>query len=101
MTLILAGTVRVAPERLEALRPHAVEMMKATRQEAGCIAYAFSEDLAEPGLIHVFEIWRDPAALAEHGASAHMTVWRAASAEAGLSDRRLATYDIASVTPRP
>ncbi len=101
MSLILAGTVRVAPEKLEALRPHAVEMMRATRLEDGCVAYAFSEDLAEPGLIHVFEIWRDAAALEAHGASDHMKVWRAAAGDAGLSDRRLSTYEIASQTPRP
>jgi quinol monooxygenase YgiN len=101
MSLILAGTVRVPPENLEALRPHAVEMMRATREEDGCRAYAFSEDLGEPGLIHIFEIWRDAEALTAHGASAHMQVWRAAAGQAGLSDRRLATYEIASETPRP
>jgi quinol monooxygenase YgiN len=101
MSLILAGTVRVPPEKVEALRPHAVEMMRATHQEDGCVAYAFSEDLGEPGLIHIFEIWRDAAALKAHGASEHMKVWRVAAGEAGMSDRRLATYEIASETPRP
>jgi quinol monooxygenase YgiN len=101
MSLILAGTVRVAPDKLEALRPHAVAMMRATREEDGCVAYAFSEDLGEPGLIHVFEIWRDAAALAAHGATAHMQTWRAAAGEAGMSDRRLATYEIAKEIPRP
>jgi quinol monooxygenase YgiN len=101
MSLIIAGTVRVAPDKLEALRPHAVEMVRATRQEDGCVAYAFSEDLGEPGLIHIFEIWRDAEALKGHGASEHMKVWRAAAGEAGVSDRRLKTYDIASESERP
>jgi quinol monooxygenase YgiN len=101
MSLILAGTVRVAPDKLPPLRPHAVEMVRATREEDGCIAYAFSEDLGEPGLIHIFEIWRDAAALQAHGASEHMKVWRVAAGEAGMSDRRLKTYEIASESERP
>jgi quinol monooxygenase YgiN len=101
MSLILAGTVRVAPDKLETLRPHAVEMMRATREEDGCIAYAFSEDLGDRGLIHVFEIWRDAEALMAHGSSEHMKTWREAAGLAGLSDRNLKTYEIASESPRP
>jgi quinol monooxygenase YgiN len=101
MNLIVAGTVRVPPDRLEALRPHAVEMVTATRDEDGCVAYAFSEDLGEPGLIHIFEVWRDAQCLAAHGTSAHMQTWRAAAGGVGLTDRRLTTYEIASQAPRP
>ena len=101
MTLIVAGTVRVAPEKLEALRPHAIDMIRATRQEHGCIAYAFSDDLAQPGLIHIFEIWRDEEALKAHGASEHMKVWRAAAGALGVADRQLKTYEIASEKVRP
>jgi quinol monooxygenase YgiN len=101
MSLIIAGTVRVAPDKLEALRPHAIEMIRATRQEDGCIAYAFSDDLADRGLIHIFEIWRDAEALKGHGTSEHMKTWRAAAGEVGLTDRRLKTYEIASESERP
>jgi quinol monooxygenase YgiN len=101
MSLIIAGTVRVAPEKLEALRPHATEMVRATRQEDGCVVYAFSEDLADRGLIHIFEVWRDADSLKAHGVSEHMKTWRAAAGEVGLSDRRLKTYEIASESERP
>ena len=99
MSLILAGTVRVAPDQVATLAPHATAMMTATRLEDGCLAYAFSEDLADPGLIHVFEIWRDESALAAHAGAPHMKIWRAASAAAGVADRRLAVYQIASERP--
>jgi quinol monooxygenase YgiN len=101
MSLILAGTVRVAPGKLEALRPHAVQMVDATRQEDGCIAYAFSEDLGDPGLIRIFEIWRDAQALKAHGESAHMAAWREAAGGVGLTERRLKTYEIAAEHERP
>jgi quinol monooxygenase YgiN len=96
MTLIVAGTVRVPPENMEALRPHMLIMMAATRSEDGCDTYGYAEDIAEPGLIHVFEIWRDTAALAAHAKTQHMTAWRAAGAELGVSDRRIVAYEVAS-----
>jgi quinol monooxygenase YgiN len=96
MTLIVAGTVRVPPGNMEALRPHMVTMIAATRAEDGCETYGFAEDVADPGLIHVFEVWRDQDALGEHARSAHMVAWRAAGASLGVSDRRIAAYEVAS-----
>ena len=78
MTLIVAGTVRAPPQNLDALRPHMITMMTATRAEDGCETYGYAEDVAEPGLIHIFEIWRDQDALAAHARTAHMAAWRAA-----------------------
>ena len=59
MSLIVAGTIRVPPANLDAFRPHMLAMMAATRAEDGCMAYSYAEDVAEPGLIRVFEAWRD------------------------------------------
>ena len=99
MSLIVAGTVRVPPENLDGLRPHMVAMMTATRGEDGCIAYGYAEDVAEPGLIHVFEVWRDQAALDAHFRAPHMAAWRAAWPSFGVSDRRLFAYEVASERP--
>jgi quinol monooxygenase YgiN len=96
MSLIVAGTYRVAPEQVEALRPHAKVMMAASQAEDGCLAYAHSQDLADPGLMRFFEIWRDRAALAAHAAAAHMNTWRAAGAKCGVHDRHIVVYNIAS-----
>ena len=96
MSLIVAGTIRVPPENLAGLKPHMVAMMAASRAEDGCGAYSYAEDVAEPGLIHVFEIWRDDAALAAHFQTPHMARWRAAWPSFGVSDRRLFAYEVAS-----
>ncbi len=71
-------------------------MVAGSRGEAGCIAYGYAEDMLEPGLIHVFEEWRDQAAIDLHFASAHMAAWRAAGASFGVSDRALKLYEVAS-----
>lgn len=99
MSLIVAGTVRVPPENLDGLRPHMKAMMAASRAEDGCIAYGYAEDVAEPGLIHVFEVWRDRAALEAHFTMPHMAVWRSHWPEFGVSDRRLTAYEVAAERP--
>ncbi|MDP1640825.1 MAG: putative quinol monooxygenase [Phenylobacterium sp.] len=96
MSLVIAGTIRVPPERLDAFRPHMLAMLEASRAEDGCLEYAYAEDVAEPGLIRVFEAWRDQAALDAHFATLHLAVWRAAWPEFGVSDRRLIAYEVAS-----
>jgi quinol monooxygenase YgiN len=99
VSLIVAGVVRVPPENLGGLRPHMLAMMTATRAEDGCGAYAYAEDVAEPGLIRVFEVWRDQAALDAHFQTAHMAAWRAAWPTFGVFGRDLAAYDIAAERP--
>ena len=71
-------------------------MLAASRAEDGCVTYSYGEDVAEPGLIRVFEVWRDQAAIDAHFKAPHMAVWRAACAEHGVSDRRLFAYETAS-----
>ena len=96
MTLIVAGTVRVPPGNVDRFRPHMATMMAASRAEEGCLAYGYAEDVIEPGLIHVFEAWRDQAALDAHFTTAHMAEWRAAWPSFGVSERRLIAYEVAA-----
>ena len=96
MSLIVAGTMRVPPERLADFRPHMAAMLDASRAEDGCLEYSYGEDVLDPGLIRVFEVWRDQAALDAHFASEHIAAWRAHGQRFGVSDRRLFAYEIAS-----
>ncbi len=99
MTLIVAGTVRVPPENVDAFRPHMAAMMAASQAEDGCEAYSYAEDVGEPGLMHIFEVWRDQATLEIHFKTPHMATWRAAWPAFGVSDRRLTIYEVASQRP--
>lgn len=96
MSLVIAGTVRVPPENLEAFRPHMLAMLAGSRAEDGCLQYSYAEDVGEPGLIRVFEVWRDQAAIDAHFQTPHMAAWRAAWPQFGVSDRRLFAYEVAS-----
>lgn len=96
MSLVIAGTFQVPPEKLEAFRPHMQAMLAASRAEDGCLVYSYALDLVEPGVVRVFEAWRDPAALEAHFQTPHMAAWRAAWPAFGVSDRRLIAYEIAA-----
>ena len=101
MTILIAGTVRVPPENLAAFKPHMAAMLEASRAEDGCLTYSYAEDVAEPGLVRVFEAWRDQAAIEAHFQADHMKVWRAACAEHGVFDRKLFAYETASERALP
>lgn len=99
MTLIIAGTVRVPPENLDRFRPHMQAMLDASRAEDGCLTYSYAADVADPGLVRVFEAWRDQAAIDAHFQTPHMAAWRAAWPQFGVSDRNLSLYEVAAQRP--
>ena len=74
-------------------------MITATRAEDGCVEYAYGEDVIDPGLVHVKELWRDQASLDLHFASRHIATWRTAWSGLGISDRDLILYDVGEFAP--
>ena len=93
--IVIEGTVRIPPENLAAARPVMEQMIRASRVEAGCIDYAYSVDVLDPGLIRVSERWESRDALAAHFKAAHMTTWRSFFPQLGISDRSLRLYEAA------
>ena len=91
--IVVEGTVRVDPEILDRARPAMLRMIAASRAEAGCIDYAYAQDLADAGLIRVAERWQSREALAAHFQTAHMAEWRAEIATFGIRDRQLRLYE--------
>ena len=96
MTVTIAGTFRVPPQNLAAFKPHMAKMLAASRAEDGCEVYSYAEDVLEPGLIRVFEAWRDRAALDAHIKAPHMAEWRAAWPAACAGDRNLKLYEVSA-----
>ncbi|WP_273185159.1 putative quinol monooxygenase [Hyphomonas adhaerens] len=91
--IVIEGTVRVPPERVEAARPAMETMIRASRAEPGCIDYAYSVDLLDPGLVRVTERWENREALKAHFAAPHMAAWREEIASLGITDRSLRLYE--------
>ncbi|WP_066532376.1 putative quinol monooxygenase [Erythrobacter sp. CCH5-A1] len=78
--LIVLAKAQVGEGALAPAMAAIADMVAASNAEEGCIAYAFTQDLLEPGLIHIVEKWQDQAALAAHFATPHMAAFGAAIA---------------------
>jgi quinol monooxygenase YgiN len=97
--LLIIGTVRLPADNVEAARPIMKRMVDATRTESGCVEYVYAEDLFEPGLIHVKELWTDQASLDRHFASAHIAEWRSVWPSLRIGDRDLRVYEVNDSRP--
>jgi quinol monooxygenase YgiN len=92
--LLVTGTFRLPPARLATAREAMRAMIEASRVEDGCLEYGYAEDVLDPGLIHVREIWRDRAALDRHLLSAHLCNWRATWPDLGIGERELRRHEL-------
>jgi quinol monooxygenase YgiN len=93
--LVVLGTLRFPPERMTEVRPHLRELVLATHENDGCIAYEVAEDPFDPGLIRFSELWPDHATLQRHFQAPHIKRWRIAARSCGLLERKFTAYDIA------
>jgi quinol monooxygenase YgiN len=96
---LIVGTVRVPAGSLDKARPAMRAMIAGSRSEQGCVEYSYSEDVLEPGLIHVKEVWESREAISAHFNSGHMKAWRSAWPELKISDRNLVLCEIMDQEP--
>lgn len=68
-------------------------MVECSRAEDGCVEYGYAEDVLDPGLIHVKEVWKDRASLDRHFESEHLAEWRSSWLSLGIKDRDLWVYE--------
>jgi quinol monooxygenase YgiN len=99
--IILAGTIRVPTDSLQNALPVFEKMITASRAEPGCIAYAFSYDALEPGLVRIFETYTDARAVESHRNSKHFAEWRAAWPGLGIGDRDMSEYAVSGSKKLP
>ena len=70
--IVVQVEVVVEPGSASQAREAVTKMEQATRKEAGCLKYAFSVDISDPGMIRVTERWESMDAIRAHMASPHM-----------------------------
>ena len=97
--IVIAGTLVIDPAKRDEAIAAAKQMMKDTHAEPGNIAYAFSLDLEDESVIHLFEQWESQAALDLHFASPHMAAFRQKIAGFGVREMNVQRFEIASVGP--
>lgn len=68
-TLIVNATYRLEGDDAAAFTAIASRMAAAANRRDGCVFLKVARDIDEPATFHLFEAWRDQAALDAHGAS--------------------------------
>jgi quinol monooxygenase YgiN len=96
--ILVIGQFRMPPENMVQARPLMAKVMLATRAEAGCVEYNYAEDVLDPGLIRVSEVWDSREQLTAHLQTAHMAVWGEERAALGLSGRAITVFEADSGT---
>ena len=61
--VIVAGHVTVEPQQREAYLADCVRVVEQARGAAGCLDFAITADLIDPGRINIFERWASQAAV--------------------------------------
>jgi quinol monooxygenase YgiN len=92
--IAVLGSFRVPPEAVEQARPLMRTVIEATLAEPGCRAYSYAEDIAEPGLFRVTELWDSRKALSAHFEMPHMREWVERRSALGFFDRRIALHEL-------
>jgi quinol monooxygenase YgiN len=97
--ILVSGRFRLPPERIAEARPAMAKVIAASLAKPGCRAYAYAEDVTEPGLFRVHEEWDSLEALRAHFATPHMREWQAARETLGFHDRDVKAYELGAETP--
>ena len=61
--VIVAGHITVEPEQRESYLAGCVSVVEQARGTAGCLDFAITADLVDPGRVNVFERWESQAAV--------------------------------------
>lgn len=87
------GTIKLGTTIDAATQKAIIELVRASRNEDGCLDYTFARDLADPDTLVLFERWRDRAALDAHMQSPHMAEFQTVMAANPPASRDLRIYE--------
>ena len=91
--LVVTGTMRVPDGAIDEMKTACATMARKTRQEAGCLDYAFWQNVEDPCEFRVYEEWRDLDCLKAHGKADHMEVYRDKLKQISVTGRDINLYD--------
>jgi quinol monooxygenase YgiN len=97
--ILVSGRFRLPLDRIEEARPAMAAVIAASLAEPGCRAYAYAEDVTEPGLFRVHEAWDSREALEAHFATPHMREWQQIRETLGFHDRAVWACEAGAETP--
>lgn len=90
--VIVAGHITVGPAQRRTYLDGCVSVVEAARRADGCLDFAVSADLVEPGRINIFERWESQAAVEQFRGGGPSDEQGAAMLSAAVAE-----YDVADV----
>jgi quinol monooxygenase YgiN len=96
--VIVTGALEVDPDQRDAFLAGRVDVMRASRTEAGCLEYTLSADPLQPGRVVLLEKWENQESLDAHlsGLRAGSSAGSAESApEIPVKSTSIIVYDVA------
>jgi quinol monooxygenase YgiN len=90
--VIVAGHITVDPEQRESYLAGCMSVVEKARRADGCLDFAITADLLDPGRVNLFERWESQAAVETFRSSGPSNQQRAAMLSASVAE-----YDIADV----
>ena len=90
--VIVAGHITVEPQQRDAYLAGCVSVVEQARGTAGCLDFAITADLIEPGRVNIFERWESQAAVDAFRGSGPGDEQGAAMRSASVAE-----YDVADV----
>lgn len=96
--VIVGGAFEVDPQDREAFLDSRMEMIRASRAEAGCLEYTYAPDPIDPGRVVLFERWTSQDALDVHLAALRSGP-RPAGAQVAVKASSIIIYDVSGERP--
>ena len=93
--IVVQVEIVIEPGSADKVREAVKKMEQATRQEAGCLKYAFSVDVSDPGMVRVTERWESIDAIKSHLASPHMAEFNKAVGALQPKGLDIKAYEVA------
>ena len=97
--VIVSGLIYFDPADREAALRAFADVVARSREEPGCVDYAFTPDPDVPGRVRVFEHWVSDAALTEHLTLPHVQALRGAISGLTRTGRQMTHHTIAVSRP--
>jgi quinol monooxygenase YgiN len=97
--IVLAGYVRIKPDRIDDVITSAKTMAATSRSEAGCVHYRFSVDVDDPVVVQQFESWESQEALDAHFQTAHFAEFYALMVEVADGESEFVRYEVSAAEP--
>ena len=76
--IVVNGIIESSSEDIATLKEMLIEMETVTRQETGCLDYAFSTEMANPQILRLTEKWDTLESLQAHFTMPHLQAFQEA-----------------------